>query len=125
MRRILFGIGIILFIGLLVLRCDIPMTKNNVVGVYANTNFGNETCCLESPHIADTLQLKSDGTFTRGYYGNGTYKVNYGMLTTEIDWTYDYEFEKAGYSTYFSNKIYEKPKIIMNYDLNHYYEKVE
>ena len=125
MRRILFEIGIILFIGLLVLQCDIPMTKNNVVGVYANTNFGNETCCLESPHIADTLQLKSDGTFTSGYYGNGTYKVNYGILTTEIDWTYDYEFEKAGYSTYFSNKIYEKPKIIMNYDLNHYYEKVE
>lgn len=125
MRRILFGIGIILFIGLLVLRCDIPMTKNNVVGVYVNTNYGNEPCCLGSPHIADTLQLKSDGTFTSGYYGNGTYKVNYGILTTEIDWTYEYEFGKAGYSTYFSNEIYEKPKIILNYDLNHYYKKVE
>ena len=125
MRRILFGIGIILFIGLLVLRCDIPMTKNNVVGVYANTNYGNEPCCLESPHIADTLKLKSDGTFTSGYYGNGTYEVNYGILTTEIDWTYEYEFGKAGHSSYFSNKIYEKPKIILNYDLNHYYEKVE
>ena len=110
---------------MLVLRCDIPMIKNNVVGVYANTNYGDEPCCLESPHIADTLQLKSDGTFTSGYYGNGTYKINYGILTTEIDWTYEYEFGKAIHSSYFSNKIYEKPKIILNYDLNHYYEKVE
>ncbi|SNQ45045.1 hypothetical protein [Cellulophaga lytica] len=125
MKRILIGIGTFLFIAILVLRCDIPMTKNTVEGVYANTNYGNEICCLESPHKADTLILKSDRTFTSGYYGNGTYKVNYGILTTEIDWTYEYEFGKAGHSTYFSNKIYEKPKIILNYDLNHYYEKVE
>jgi len=125
MKRILIGIGTFLFIAILVLRCDIPMTKNTVEGVYANTNYGNEICCLESPHKADTLILKSDGTFTSGYYGNGTYKVNYGILTTEIDWTYEYEFGKAGHSTYFSNKIYEKPKIILNYDLNHYYKKVE
>ncbi|WP_343799282.1 hypothetical protein [Gaetbulibacter jejuensis] len=125
MKRILFGIGIILFIGILILRCDIPMSKSSVVGVYANTNYGNEPCCLESPQKADTLTLKSDGTFSSGYYGNGTYKVSYGILTTEIDLTYEYEMGKAGHSTYFSNKIYEKPKIILNYDLNHYYEKVE
>ncbi len=125
MKRILIGIGTFLFITILVLRCDIPMTKNTVEGVYANTNYGNKICCLESPHKADTLILKSDGTFTSGYYVNVTYEVNYGILTTEIDWTYEYEFGKAGHSTYFSNKIYEKPKIILNYDLNHYYEKVE
>ena len=125
MRRIIFGIGIILFIGILILRYDLPMTKSSLIGTYANTNYGNEPCCLESPHKADTLILKSDGTFSSGFYGNGTYKVNYGILTTEIDWTYDYEMGKAGHSTYFSNKIYENPKIILNYDLNHYYEKLE
>ena len=125
MERIIFGIGIMLIIGILILRCDIPMTKNSVVGIYANTNYGNEPCCMESPHKADTLNLKSDGTFSSGYYGNGTYKVSYGILTTEIDWTYEYEFGKAVHSAYFSNKIFEKPKIILNYDLNHYYEKVE
>ena len=124
MKRIVFGIGIILCVGLLILRCDIPMTKNSVVGVYANTNFRNRPCCLESPHKADTLKLKSDGTFTSGYYGSGTYKVSYGILTTEIDWTYEYEFGKATHSTYFRNKIFEKPKIVLNYDLNHYYKKV-
>nr|WP_298995181.1 hypothetical protein [uncultured Polaribacter sp.] len=125
MRRILFGIGIILFIGILVLRCDIPMTKYSVVGIYANTNYGNEPCCVETPHKADTLNLKSDGTFSSEFYGEGTYDVNYGILNSEIELHYEYEMGKAGYYTYFSNKIFEKPKIILNYDLNHYYEKVE
>jgi len=105
MRSISFGIGIILLIGLLILRCDIPQTKNNVVGVYANTNYRNEPCCVESPHKADTLKLNSNETFTSAYYGNGSYKVSYGILTIEINWTYDYEFGKAGHSAYFSNKI--------------------
>ena len=125
MKRILIGFGIIFTIGILILRCDFPMTKNSVVGVYANTNYGNKSCCVESPHKADTLNLKSNGTFTSEFYGNGTYEVSYGILTTEIDWTYEYEYGQAGHSTYFSNRIFEKPKIILNYDLNHYYEKVE
>tara|TARA_R110002012_G_scaffold288375_4_gene481093 strand:- start:569 stop:874 length:306 start_codon:yes stop_codon:yes gene_type:complete len=101
------------------------MTKYSIVGVYVNTNYGNTPCCLDSPHEADTLELKSDGTFTSGYFGNGTYKISYGIITTEIHWTYEYEFGKAGHFTYFSNKIFQKPKIILNYDLNHYYEKVD
>jgi hypothetical protein len=125
MRRILIGIGLILLIGILILQCNIPMTKKSVVGTYVNTNYEKERCCLESPHVADTLILKSNGTFSSGYYGNGNYNVNYGILTTEIDWTYEYETGKAGYSTRFSNKVFEKPKIILNYDLGHYYEKVE
>lgn len=125
MRRKIFGIGLLFFIGLLILRGNLPMTESKVIGTYVNTNYENEHCCLESPHVADTLILKSDGTFSSGYYGNGTYKVSYGILTTDIDWTYEYEMGKAGYSTYFSNKIFEKPKIILNYDLNHNYEKTE
>jgi len=101
------------------------MSKSSVVGVYANTNYGNEPCCLESPHKADTLTLKSDGTFSSEFYGNGTYNVNYGILNSEIELHYDYEMGKAGYYTSFSNKIFERPKIILNYDLKHYYEKTE
>ncbi|PKB42503.1 hypothetical protein AX016_0670 [Cellulophaga sp. RHA19] len=101
------------------------MTKNSVVGIYGNTNYGNEPCCVESPHKADTLNLKSDGTFSSEFYGEGTYDVNYGILNSEIELHYEYEMGKAGYYTYFSNKVFEQPKIILNYDLNHYYEKVE
>jgi len=123
MKRILFGMGMFFLIG--ILRFNIPLTKNSVVGVYENTNYGHEPCCVETPHKPDILILKSEGTFTSDFYGTGTYNVNYGLLTTEIDWTYKYEMGKAGYSTYFSNKIYENPKIILNYDLNHYYKKVD
>ena len=125
MKRIIIGFGIILFIAILVLQCDIPMTKYSVVGVYSNTNYGNKPCCVESPHKPDTLNLKSDGTFSSEFYGEGTYNVNYGILNSEIDLHYEYEMGKAGYYSYFSNKVFEKPKIILNYDLNHYYEKVE
>ncbi len=99
------------------------MKKSNVIGTYISTEA--EPFLAEVPHKSDTLILKSDGTFSSGYYGNGTYKVSYGILTTEIDWTYEYEMGRAEYSTYFSNKIFEKPKIVLNYDLNHYYEKTE
>ncbi|MGK0447144.1 MAG: hypothetical protein ACJA2M_000916 [Polaribacter sp.] len=125
MKRILIGIGLIFMIGILILRCDIPMTKNSIVGIYANTNYVNEPCCLESPHKADSLILKPEETFYSEFYGKGTYKVNYGILNSEIELHYEYEMGKARYYTYFSNKIFEKPKIILNYDLNHYYDKTE
>ena len=123
MKRTLFGIGIILFIGILILRYDLPMEKSNVIGIYISTD--TEPFLAEIPYKSDTLILKSDGTFSSGFYGNGTYNVDYGILKTEIDWHYDYEMGKAGHHTYFSNKIYENPKIILNSDLNHYYDKTE
>lgn len=125
MRRVLFGFGVILFLGILMLRCNIPMTKYSVIGTYANTNYNNEPCCIESPHKPDNLNLKSDGTFSSDFFGNGTYKVNYRILETEIELHYENINGKSGYYTYFSNKIFENPKIILNYDLNHYYEKTE
>lgn len=125
MNRTILGIGIILFIGILLLRFDIPMTKISVVGTYTNTNYGNKHCCLESPHKADTLILKSDGTFSSEFYGNGTYNLNYGLLKTEIDLHYQYEMGRAGYYTSFNNKMFERSKIILNSDLNHSYEKIE
>ncbi len=89
MKRIIFGLGIILFIGVCALRCDIPMTKYSVVGTYANTNYGNKPCCIESPHKPDDLTLKSDGTFSSEFFGNGTYEVNYGIFNTEIELHYE------------------------------------
>jgi hypothetical protein len=123
MKRILIGIGTILFIGILILRCNLPMKKSNVIGVYVSTE--SEAFLAEVPHKSDTLILKSDGTFSSGFYGTGTYNVDYGILKTEIVWNYDYEMGKAGHQTYFSNKIYENPKIVLNSDLNHYYEKTD
>jgi hypothetical protein len=125
MTRILIVIGVSLFIGILVLQCNIPMTKSSIVGTYANTNYNNEPCCLEAPHKPDTLTLKSDGTYSSEFYGKGNYKVRFQFLTTDIEWTYTDKAGKSFYSAHFSNKIYEKRRIILNYDLNHYYEKID
>lgn len=123
MKRNLIGIGIILFIGILILRFDLPIQKSNVIGIYVSTE--TEPLFVEVPHKSDTLILKSDGTFSSGFYGKGTYTIDYGILKTVIDWNYDYEMGKAQHHTYFSNKIYENQKIILNSDLNHYYEKTK
>ena len=125
MKLKILGIGILLVVGVLFLKGDLPMTRASVIGTYFNTNYENERCCVASPHRPDTLILKEDGTFSSDYYGNGTYEVSYGFLSTEIDWTYDYEIGKGYYSTQFSNKINERPRIMLNYDMNHYYEKME
>ena len=125
MKRIVFGILVVLFIGIFILRCNIPMTASSVVGTYANTNYQNVPCCVETPHRPDRLILKSDGSFSSDFFGNGTYKINYRIANTEIELHYKSEFGNAAYFTYFSNKVYENPKIILNYDLNHYYEKID
>ena len=125
MKRVLIITVLIFFIGLIALSINLPMTDDQITGTYVNTNYEKEICCLEAPHVADTMVLKSDGTFTSGFYGDGTYKISKGVLETKINWTYDYEMGKAGYSTYFTNEINDTPKIMLNYDLNHYYKKIE
>ncbi|CAN5472443.1 hypothetical protein BH10BAC1_BH10BAC1_00370 [soil metagenome] len=110
--------------GIILLRIDFPMQESDIVGSYVNKNYSNEPCCVEAPHIADTLVLMADKTFTSGFYGSGTYKISYeNSYTTRIEW--EYEMGAAGYNTYFSNELFEKPKIILNYDMNHYYEKLK
>ncbi|WP_157814188.1 hypothetical protein [Olleya sp. Bg11-27] len=99
--------------------------KNNIAGIYLNKNYDKKICCIESPHKPDTLILKLDGTLSSNFFGIGTYKMNYGIFETEIELHYESENGKAGYYTYFVNRLFESPKIIMNSDTNHYFEKTE
>lgn len=124
MKRILLISGALIII-IFLFKINLPMTKNTAIGVYTNKNYKDKNCCVEAPHIADTLILNPDGTFSSEYYGHGRYDIDYGILKTEINLNYQYEMGNANYATYFSNRIYEKPKIILNSDLNHYYEKIE
>jgi len=106
--------------------CEVPVSKSDVAGTYVNTNYSTERCCVEAPHTADTLTLKDDGTFTSGFYGNGEYSIDGGLLSTRISWIYTYEIGKASYSTVILRDLTgSSPRIILNYDLNHYYEKVK
>lgn len=47
-----------------------------MVGVYANMNYDMPICCVEAPHVTDTLELLSDGSFRSAYFGTGLWTVD-------------------------------------------------
>lgn len=118
-KIIIISLGI-LAIAWIVLQASFPLKRESIIGTYVNTNFSNEHCCVEAPHKPDTLILYSNGKFTSDYYGNGSFVLNGSNIHLE----YQYEMGTAGYSTYLTNKLFEEPRIILNYDLNHYYRKI-
>lgn len=97
------------------------MKEDKIIGEYANMNFTNKHCCVEAPHKPDTLIIYSNGTFKSNFYGKGTYKFE----NNNLDLKYHYEYGKAEYKTQMVNKLFQKPRIDLNYKLNHYYEKIE
>lgn len=123
MRKVIYGI-VIFLITIIAFNIDYPLSDSEISGQYVNTNYQNKPCCVEAPHVSDTLELFSDNTFISGFYGRGTYKI-YRGLSTKIILTYDYEMGKGSYYTSFTNEIFEKPRIILNSDTNHYYEKID
>ena len=47
------------------------------------------------------------------------------LSRSEIELHYTDFGQTSVYKTYFSNGIFENPKIILNADSNHYYEKLD
>lgn len=127
MKRLIIYLLGILFIFVLVLQCNgnIPLTKKNIAGLYINKNFDNKICCIETPHKPDSLKLNQDGTLSSNFFGVGTYKINQGIFETEIELHYENKNGKAGFYTYMVNRLFTNPKIIMNSDTNHYFEKID
>ncbi|MEJ5103747.1 hypothetical protein [Chryseobacterium sp. MYb328] len=109
---------------MIIFNIDFPLNDQSIYGKYLNKNFDNLTCCVEAPHVADTLILYRNGTFKSKFYSVGTYHIENG-INPEIELHYKELDKPAIYKTYFSNKIFRKPRIILNADLNHYYEKLD
>lgn len=124
MKRKLLIFILLGMISIIVFNIDFPLNDRNIYGKYINKNFDNPTCCVEAPHTEDTLILDRNGTFKSKFYGIGTYRIENEMFP-EIELNCKEFGKSATYKTYFSNKILQKPKIILNADLNHYYEKVD
>ncbi len=97
------------------------MTKKSVIGTYINKDYHRNHCCLEAPHVPDTLVLKEDGIFISGFFGEGSYKLKNTLFNTDIK----LRAKKIRYHTYFSNKFFESPMIYLNYDTNHHYYKID
>ena len=113
-------LGLILILGIYY-RFDSSFSEKQVIGTYINKNFDNPICCVEAPHVSDTLTLNQDKTFYSNYYGHGTYKLEVGSWTTCIK----FNCSDLGVNTYFTKSISGTPRIILNYDMNHFYEKLE
>ncbi|QQV01890.1 MULTISPECIES: hypothetical protein [Chryseobacterium] len=102
---------------------DYPLKKKTLYGKYINMNYQNSTCCVEAPHEPDTLILFSNGNFESRFFGRGQFKVSDG-ISPKIEFHYKSFDKSILYSTYFLNKLFDKPKIILNADTNHVYVKM-
>lgn len=113
-------ISLSLLIGLIFIKnFSLPVTKEELFGKYVNTNFNNTSCCVEAPHIADTLILKANKSFYSDYYGSGHW--NFDGSTLEL--IYSENNKQASFKTTIEKRFFEEPRIILNWDLDHYYKK--
>lgn len=92
-----------------------------IVGTYVNNNYDQRVSGPEVPYEQDTLILFDNNKFTSPFWGNGTYQIIYGLYGTEIKLSY------ALGKSYFRGRLTRlwlgKPKIILDQDLNYYFEK--
>lgn len=116
----IFALGILVII---IFTIDFPLREITLYGRYVNTNYQNPICCVEAPHQPDTLILYRNGSFESRFFGKGRFQIS-NTISPGIELHYK-SFEKSAlYSTYFSNKLFDKPKIILNADMNHVYTKI-
>jgi len=113
-----FGI----FLTLLFSECSLPIDEEEIMGVYVNRNY-SRICGAEISNEIDTLQLLSNNIFKSLYYGEGTYKL-INTHSPLLKLSYQYEYGMAGYSAYMSKTPFSTIKIITNYDLDCFYEKI-
>lgn len=124
MKKYILHVILILAGLLLILNIDFPVSSDKCFGKYANMNYNADICCVEAPHKPDTLTLYKDGSFRSKFYGKGTFVIESGF-TTRIILKYTDFGKSTIYNTYFTNKINEELRIILNADSNHYYEKIK
>lgn len=113
-------------LGLLVItifNVDYPLKDKTLYGMYVNTNYQNPICCVEAPHEPDTLIMYSDGNFESRFFGKGQFEMSNG-ISPRIEFHYKSFGKSALFSTYFSNQLFRKTKIILNADMNHVYTKI-
>lgn len=116
----LFAVMILVVI---IFTIDYPLKKKTLYGIYVNTNYENPICCVEAPHEPDTLILHSNGDFESRFFGTGQFEISNG-ISSRIELHYKSFGQSASFNTYFSNKLFEKSKIILNSDMNHVYTKI-
>ena len=100
------------------------LTQENIVGEYINRNYNHPPFLTEIPYVSDTLVLFKDNHFESPFWGKGSYKITYTIRGTEIQLVYKYEFGKAEYKSSVTRMNWKNPKIILDRNRDHYYERV-
>ncbi len=95
-----------------------------ITGEYVSNNTES---VLEGPgRIGEKLFLFKDNKFKSDTWGNGIYTLKYTFGGTRIDLTYNYEFGRASYVTSINRSyFFGKPQIILERDLEFYFEKIK
>ena len=100
---------------------NFPLSNKTIAGTYVNKYYDAIDSHHETAGKPDTLFLKADGTLYSKFYGNGKYSIsNGGDLTQKIVLHPENPKVVMTFSTFLSNKIYEKTKISLGGDWNCY-----
>lgn len=121
--KLFLKIFVVIILGIIIFTKDYPLKEKTLYGMYVNTNYQNPICCVEAPHEPDTLILHSNGNLESVFFGRGQFEISNG-INPRIELHYKSFGESASFNTYFSNKLFEKTKIILNADMNHVYTKI-
>ncbi len=101
------------------------LTYNMVAGVYVNHYNGSRPTIADMPDEADTLVLFQNGKFHSGFYGKGTYQLDYSMWGTSINIQYEYEMGRAALNASINKPLFGEPRIMLVSDLDYYYIRVK
>lgn len=117
--KLLLGVlFVVLFLVFLSLRL---LTYSMLIGEYSFTYYKCDNSLVETPKRDDTLILKEDNKFSSQYWGNGDYRINHGLFSTQII------LVSSGGTSEFQTKIkkvgLKKIVILLDDVCNQYYVK--
>ncbi len=118
--RILWLIPVVLIVGLMIKNWSWSVSESEVTGTYANMNYDKPICCVEAPHVADTLMLLADGTFRSPFYGTGLWTVDSDGDGIRLRSPGEYDYQLG-----IDNELGQNIRVILNFKTNHYYERIQ
>jgi hypothetical protein len=99
-------------------------TETMITGLYVSNNNQSN---IEGPNrVGEKLLILEGNKFKSDTWGKGNYELKYSLNGTRIHLTYNYQYGKTGYEIYINRSYFlGKPQLILNRDLEIYFEKIK
>ena len=121
LKKLIKSLPLIFVVVYLIVQFNFPLTDKKIIGKYVKSESGAPS--LKSvTNLPDTIELFSNGTYSSGYHGNGTYEIDRGLIKTKINRKFNNNEDTFPAS--FTNKLFQNSKIMLNENVNRYYEKI-